>query len=186
MEDLYQTESKLCKDYLEGKIVTLDLDGWSNIHNEPVICASVVTEDKESYLVKTVDTSGHPHDTEYLTKLTKQIVLERTEKFGVKIASFVTDNDANMQAMRRELHNEDDTKLSSLITYGCSAHIANLLAHDLDNQTARNHVVQVIKYIRNNHSAAAQFKKAGGMKLQLPGDTRWNSVSDALESYLKQ
>ena len=104
----------------------------------------------------------------------------------MKFSSFVTDNAANMKAMRRELHNEDDTKLSSLITYGCSAHIANLLVHDLDDQTARNHVVQVIKHIRYNHSAAAKFKKAGGMKLPLPGDTIWNSVSDALESYLKQ
>ena len=70
LDEVYEEELQKCKDTLQGQIVSLDLDGWSNIHNQPVICASVLTENKESYLVKTVDTSGNSHTTEYLTKLT--------------------------------------------------------------------------------------------------------------------
>ena len=87
-----------------------------------------------------------------------------------------------MAAMRRKLLEEDDVLLSSMITYGCSAHISNLLAEDLDDTSARNHVILIIKYFRNNHSANAQLRSAGGRKLVLPVETRWNSVVDALES----
>ena len=37
------------------------LDGWSNIHNEPIICITVTTSSGHIYLVDTVDTSGQPH-----------------------------------------------------------------------------------------------------------------------------
>ncbi|KAI6651859.1 Transposase [Oopsacas minuta] len=47
-----------CKEQLDGKNVSMMLDGWSNIHNEPVVCVSVTTSDGDSYLTETVDTSG--------------------------------------------------------------------------------------------------------------------------------
>src|ERR1700755_2406441 len=76
-------------------------------------------------------------------------------------------------------HNEN------LIAYGCSAHIANLLAHNLDIPHVKNPIIEIVKHIRNNHSAAAAYKEAGGKKLILPNETRWNSVADGLDLYIK-
>jgi hypothetical protein len=45
--------------------------------------------------------------------------------------------------------------------------------------------VQIVKHVRNNHSAAASFKEASVPKLVIPVETRWNSLSDCQESYLK-
>ena len=59
------------------------------------------------------------------------------------------------------------------------------LAHDFDIPNIRSHVVHIVKHVRNNHQAAAAFKQAGGSKLVLPIETRWNSIGDCLESYLK-
>ena len=171
---------------MKGKTVTLDLDGWSNIHNEPVICASIVTEEAKSYLVYTIDTTGNKHDTQYLASIAKKVIIKTQAKFSVRVRSFVTDNAANMKAMRAELAKSEDPMFSSLIAYGCSTHLANLLAHDLDNNSARNNVIHIIKHIRNNHFAAGKFKQAGGNKLILPSEVRWNSVADSLESYLNQ
>ena len=59
-------------------------------------------------------------------------------------------------SLRKKLleHNEN------LIAYGCSAHIANLLAHDLDIPHVKNPIIEIAKHIRNNHSAAAAYKEA--------------------------
>ena len=133
--------------------MTLDLDGWSNIHNEPTICASVITEYSQSFLVETIDTSGNKYHTNYLTQLGKQIISRTIKKFGLKVGSFVADNAANMNEMRTELRKSDVPMFASAVAYGCSAHLATLLAHDLDNISARNHVIQIIKHIRNSHAA---------------------------------
>lgn len=182
LTEVYKSELESSKTRLSGRTVCMDLDGWSNINNEPVLCASITTEAGNSYLVKTIDTSGYPHDTEYLTRVARDCIRDVSQEFGVNIRSFVTDSAANMRAMRRELLRDDDSLVP--IAYGCSAHLANLLAKDLDITEARNHVVQVVKYVRNTHDVASQFKKAAGKKMVIPGDTRWNSVVDCLYGYV--
>ena len=113
--------------------------------------------------------------------MSKSIIKEVTDEYGVTVKSLVTDNAANMKAMRRELKKE-----CNIMTYGCSSHLANLLAHDIDIPNAKSHVIQIVKHVKNTHYAAAIYKEAGGNKLVLPVETRWNSVSECLESYLKK
>lgn len=62
LNEVYDKEIGEGKLLLKGQIVSMDLDGWSNVHNEPVVCVSVINENSESFLVKTVDTSGQKHD----------------------------------------------------------------------------------------------------------------------------
>ena len=62
-----------CGAELEGQTVSMALDGWSNIHNEPVVCVSVTTTDGKNYLTETVDTSGEKHTAEYLQERTPAI-----------------------------------------------------------------------------------------------------------------
>lgn len=106
-----------------------------------------------------------------------ETILEVEHEFNVKICSFVTDNAVNMNGLRKFFLEH--------IAYGCSAHIANLLTHDLDIPHVKNPIIQIVKHIRSNHSAAAVYKEAEGKKLILPNETRWNSVADCLDLYIK-
>lgn len=182
LSEVYDEEIAEGKLLVKDQIVSMDLDGWSNVHNEPVVCVSIVNESSESFLVKTEDTSGHSHDAAYLASLATKVIKEVSREFDVKVRSFVTDNAANMQAMRKQLKDEFNC---SIATYGCSAHIANLLAHDLDIPNVKSHVLQIVKYVRNAHLPAARYKEAGGKKLVMPVETRWNSVYECLKSYLQ-
>ena len=51
---------------LHDQSVTMSIDGWSNVHNEPVVCATVTTMNSDIYLADTIDTSIHSHTSDYL------------------------------------------------------------------------------------------------------------------------
>lgn len=165
LDDVYEIETTKCKNALAGKTVCMSLDGWTNVSNEPIICSSVTAQsgtcDAEGYLVDTIDTSGHPHTAEYLHRVAKDSIEKAETQFGCKIGSFVTDNAANVKKMRDELMKDDD----SMICYGCSAHLLNLLAKDLEVDTIKGHIVKYFKY---NHAASAAYKSAGGKGLVIP------------------
>lgn len=74
---------------------------------------------------------------------------------------------------------------ANIITYGCSAHILNLLSSDVEVAGMKEHIVRVIKYFRNKQQPAFWYKQAGASKLCLLQEVRWNTLSDALTCYLK-
>lgn len=82
--------------------------------------------------------------------------------------------------MRKELYLEE-----LIITYGCSAHLLNLLAQDLQIRDIKEHVTDIIKYFRNHQFPGSVNRNTGGTALVMPADTRWNTVADSVESYLK-
>ncbi|KAL4083282.1 hypothetical protein QTP88_028611 [Uroleucon formosanum] len=168
----------------------MSMDGWSNIHNEPVVCISVYDVTKKAvYLVETIDPQDNSHNSEYLLNLAVEAI-SNCQKYNCTVQSFVTDNAANMAKMREELAQIDEigavnNNVCDIITYGCSAHILNLLAHDLEVDSIKSNIKQVIKYFRNSHKIGAKYKQAGGKTLILPSDVRWNTFSDCLQSYLE-
>ena len=157
------------------------LDGWSNVHNEPVICVIVTNQNGNCYLIDTIDTEDNAHTAEYLLNVTKSVIQKTESRFDCHITSLVTDCAANMSKMRKEIEADHDF----FITYGCTAHALNLLAKDLEIPGVKDHVVHVMKYFRNHHLPASWYKLAGGKKLMLPQDVRWNTLSDCLESFLR-
>nr|XP_047140637.1 uncharacterized protein LOC124815858 [Hydra vulgaris] len=157
----------------------MSLDGWSNVHNAPIVCISVIT-DKTNILVETINTSGHSHTGEYLTQLAREAIDSVRCKFGCTVKSFLTDNAANMKSMRQVLSSERDI----IITYGCAAQMLNLLANNLNIENVSKHVTQIIKCIRNNHQGGAIYKLGGGTNLPLSTETRWNSVCDSFGKYV--
>ena len=42
--EVYDEEIAEGRLLLKGQIVSIYLDGWSNVHNEPVVCVSVINE----------------------------------------------------------------------------------------------------------------------------------------------
>ncbi|XP_073405851.1 uncharacterized protein [Dendrobates tinctorius] len=184
LDQVYDREMEQCATALEGKIVNLSIDGWSNVHNDPIVCACITTEEGKVFLAQTTDTSGNAHTAEYLQEVAVKAITTCEQKFKCLVCSLVTDNAANVSKMRRDLEEQGgNTKL--LITYGCSAHLLHLLAKDLSVPEIKANVVEIAKYFRNNHFAAAALKRMGGTKLTLPQDVRWNSMVDCFEQYIK-
>lgn len=160
----------------------MSLDGWSNVHNEPIICVTVTTSDGALHFVNSVDTSGHSHTADYLVEVAQESISKCESEFGCSVSSLVTDNTVNVKSMREEL---EVNKELDLLTYGCSAHLLNLLAKDIQIKDVKEHVTHIVKYFRNNHFAAAKLKEEGGLKLVLPQDVRWSSLTNCLESFIK-
>ncbi|XP_053891051.1 dnaJ homolog subfamily C member 9 isoform X1 [Malaclemys terrapin pileata] len=183
LDKVYEREIEQCAKGLEGEIVNLSLDGWSNVHNDPVVCACVTTEEGNVFLTETIDTSGNAHTAEYLQEVVGKAITNCENKFKCLVRSLVTDNVANVSKMRRNLEEREESP--KLITYGCSAHLMHLLAKDFGVPEIKANVVEIAKYFRNNHFASAALKKVGGTKLTLPQDVRWNSVVDCFEHYIK-
>jgi hypothetical protein len=69
-----------------------------NIHHEPVVCATVTTEKDEVYLYETIDTSGHPHTADYLSKIVGNLIRYCSNEYNC------TDNAVNMNKMQEECH----------------------------------------------------------------------------------
>ncbi|KAH1021490.1 hypothetical protein HUJ04_010996 [Dendroctonus ponderosae] len=59
--EIYTEKKEACFSSLSGKSVNMSIDGWSNIHNEPVICATLITDDGRALLYETIDTSEKHH-----------------------------------------------------------------------------------------------------------------------------
>ncbi len=99
------------------------------------------------------------------------------------VSSVVTDNANNMRSMRKSLALSNNENVRSVFTYGCSAHLANLIAKDLIDHKVVDKVKTVVKYFRNTHIAKAKFRDAKGTNLCLPIDVKWNSYYDCLKSF---
>ena len=128
-EDLVNKVHEECTEQaqkdLNNELVTLSLDGWPNIHNEPIVCIGASTTSGDFYLVDTKDTSGNQHKAEYLQELVEDCLESTCATFNVDVSGFVTDNDANVAKLRRQL--EDRTFNDDVMLSGCGAHALNLL-----------------------------------------------------------
>lgn len=187
LDDVFENTCNEFKTELIGKNVCMSLDGWSNIHREPVVCAVVtdVTTEK-GYLIDTINTEDNKHDSEYLLQISVAAIKKCNDEFKCLVTSFVTDNAANMTKMRKSLAETEElqTHHNDVITYGCSSHIFNLLAQDVEIPGIANHIKQIVKYFRNTHIPAAKYRQAGGKMLVLPSEVRWNTIADTIEAYL--
>ncbi|KAK2157341.1 hypothetical protein LSH36_193g08029 [Paralvinella palmiformis] len=74
-----------------------------------------------------------------------------------------------MDKMRDAL-NEDD---SSLVVYGCSVHMLNLLSLNITPSSVMKHVLEIQKYFGNHHKPNAWLTECPDtVKLQLPTETK--------------
>lgn len=183
LDSVYNTLQNNLKEQLAGKTVCMALDGWSNVHNDSIICVCVTEISSGNvHLIATIDTLDNSHTWDYLTSLAVNSI-KSCEQFGCTVGSLVTDNAANMHKMRSNLATHNDL-LVDIITYGCSAHLLNLLAQDLQIPGIKSFVKKIIKYFKYTHFFSAKFKMAGGKALVLPQDVRWNTLADSIQSYI--
>jgi hypothetical protein len=147
LDNVYLSILDVCQNMLQGKDVCMSLDGWSNVRNEPIVCICVTTNEGKTYPIKAIDTSGHSHTAVYLQGLATNAILECQNVFKCHVRSLVTDNAANVAKMRSLLERDNNLHL---ICYGCSAHLLNLLAHDVVDQfqSTKDGILKVIKFFR--------------------------------------
>ncbi|GBN78162.1 hypothetical protein AVEN_8209-1 [Araneus ventricosus] len=130
----------------ENKECTLMEDGWSNIHNEPVI-ASYLHADGKSYFLKAQECGSNKKTAEFCTMFTEKSIKLVEEKYKAKLISVVTDNENKMDKLCQLLVKER----SDLIVYGCTVYWLNLLAQDISPVATVKHVVEIQKYFKNHH-----------------------------------
>ena len=92
-EKLKTNLSHMRKD-LVGKNAALILDGWSDIHNTPVIASSLHCDGK-SYFLSAVDTGTNKKTAQYCTDIATNAKADDT--FGCNITGVVTDSEKKMQ-----------------------------------------------------------------------------------------
>ena len=66
LDQVHNTVLGDSKEQLEGQTAAMCLDGWSNVCNEPIVCASAALPTGATYLIDSVDTSGSPHTADNL------------------------------------------------------------------------------------------------------------------------
>ena len=166
---------------LEGKVVTIQQDGWSDIHNDPVVATSV-TCDGRGYFLDAKETGTTSKTGENCKEMLKESITLERERYGCQVKTVVTDNAKAMGKMRKALEEDEP----DIVGYGCLAHWINLLGQDLTPKKIMKHVVAVNKYFRNHHIPGALLSNyVGSVKPQLPGDTRWKSQLHCLDTFLK-
>ena len=182
LDEIYDIEKAKVSSLVTGLEGTLLVDGWSDLTNHPVIGVAFVANG-QCYLVTTVDTTGTPHTSENLADIVKEQKLECEATYNVKIGSLVCDNAANMVRMREILTND-----IGIHVFGCGAHFLNLLAKDIcqskETKTALSKVLEIVKYLRNTHSALAKLREKQLRKPPIPVETRWNSQQEMVKYFI--
>ena len=102
LDSVHEKVTDEVKQKLTGQVVSMCLDGWSNVHMEPIVCCSAVLPTGATYLVDTVDTA------EYLAELAKKSIGKCKSTFEAEVRSFVTDNASNVKKMRELLEKSEN------------------------------------------------------------------------------
>ena len=179
LSEVANSQKKNMKNLLTGKEGTLVLDGWSNIHNQPVVATCLHVED-EIFMLDSHDTGSMTKSADKCKDLAQSSITRAKEEFGCKVTSIVTDNAKAMENMRKALQEDDP----DLIVYGCSSHWLNLLGNDHSVSTITSRITSVQKVFRNQHKPNAWLLEKKGKKPILAGDTRWNSQLDMIQNFL--
>lgn len=173
-----------------AKTVGIQIDGWSNIRNESIINVLITTP--EPVLYKLLDTRAARHEATFMCNIISEVI----DEIGLrKVMSIITDNARNMTAAWNLLTEKYPNSMFSC--YGCSAHILNLLIHDILKIKTFQPIVfrskSIIKSVKKSHILNATFSgiqnknatnKNEIKSLKLPVDTRWGSICMSLNSLL--
>ena len=166
---------------MKGKDVVLIQDGWSDIHNTPVIATSLQCDGK-AYFMSAIDTGTNKKTAAFCTSIAQDSMKEAADQFQCKVTGVVTDNEKKMVAMKQNLVETDP----ELTVYGCSAHWLNLLGQDVTPSQIISKVIEVNKYFRNHHVPGALLVEIPeSVKPQLPAETRWNSQLTCIDTYIR-
>jgi hypothetical protein len=88
------------KDVLQGKYAVLSQDGWSDIHQEPVVAASLHCNGK-TYPLDFEGTGANTKSAAFCASLAKASIEKAEEKYGCLTVGFVSDSENKMVNLRK-------------------------------------------------------------------------------------
>ncbi|KAJ8044922.1 hypothetical protein HOLleu_07813 [Holothuria leucospilota] len=97
LDQIHEKITASVKENISGQDVTLMQDGWSDIHNTPVIASSIHVKEK-SYFLSAVETGTNHKSAAYCETIARDSMEESLEKFGCNVTAIVTDNESKMKA----------------------------------------------------------------------------------------
>ena len=106
LDDVTAEQTDSMRHCLNGRIVTLAQDGWSNIHNDPVL-ATCVTTDSGTYFLDATDTGSMPKTDDNCKELCQASIAKAQTDYGCTVRNIVTDNAKSMEKMREALQKDD-------------------------------------------------------------------------------
>lgn len=90
--DLLDSVYKECKQTLaaelEGQNVTLIQDGWSNIHNQPIV-GSCLHNGSRSYFVRSVDSGSEKKTAEYCANVAEAEIDFCESTYGCNVSRYI-------------------------------------------------------------------------------------------------
>ena len=150
------------------------IDGWSTKVMEHVLGVAISVLG-QTFLFDTLDTSGHPHTTDYLVEIFKEELIKIEAEWGVTVSCIVTDNASNMAGFRRLVKNPSEL----MHLHGCQAHHMNLLAKEFSAKLKNpiDRILHVMKHLRLHHAESAIHRQNNVPRPPLPTETRWNCLT---------
>lgn len=137
LDKVYEDLHNKMKTKVEGKEVCIAQDGWSDVHNSPIISHTMVVEGK-SFLLNAVECGSSTKDAKYCAEQLEKAI-EEVKNFGGNPVCAVTDNCPTMVSMRGLL----SAKSPEILFNGCSSHMLNCLSKDVSPQAQVNNIVEV-------------------------------------------
>ena len=183
--------------------VCLVTDGWSNIHNEPVV--NYIAASRPSLFIEAVHTGEQGHTAEWIAQDVGRVIRKHANTI---FAGAVTDNTAANKKAWLLLKGQFPDKFFQ----GCTSHTLHLLVKDIFGATKtkkRGESVatfpvgypfesllifaesckDVVKFFHNHHAVKVRLR---GMQLReslpmliKPAPTRWGSLQQCFSSILK-
>ncbi len=162
--------------------LSIIIDGWSSRRNDGIVNLIVCTP--TPIFFKSIYTKANSHTGEYMLQLVKIPISE----FGAKnIVAVISDNGSDVKCMRKLIKEE----FPHISTFGCAAHVLNLLLLDICKLNSINKVLnrskEIVKEVKYSHKKSAKFREYSNYKfmLKMPAKTRWYSVINMLQSLQK-
>lgn len=193
-----------------SKNLSLQCDSWSNIRyiiylkfiimlyifyydflfffyfrNEAIMNFIICTPSPVYY--KSIATAEEKHTSDYVSQQIESVMTE----IGIKkFIAVITDNASAMLKATKIL----TTKYPHITSYGCAAHVLNLLIGDIlkvnSISLVKTEANNIVKQIIRSHYVLAKFTKLQKQKsitnisLKLPRKTRWGSILYCIRSLM--
>ncbi|XP_051156204.1 uncharacterized protein LOC127278512 [Leptopilina boulardi] len=154
----------------------LILDGWKNkSKNEKYVASILHNATGERVFLDSWDFTQERETGVALKWVVEEATKQAKENYQTDIYAVVSDNASNMTLMG---------KLIDQWFITCNSHSGNLLAKALIDDSFSKKAIPTLKEFKSP-ALEKEIVKRGGIKICLPGETRWCSYRDSLRCFLR-
>eukprot|EP01028_Stygiella_incarcerata_P012106 TRINITY_DN7280_c0_g1_i1.p1 TRINITY_DN7280_c0_g1~~TRINITY_DN7280_c0_g1_i1.p1 ORF type:complete len:693 (+),score=127.03 TRINITY_DN7280_c0_g1_i1:92-2170(+) len=196
LKELKKQSDEQARRYVcETELVSLATDGWSTPGNIPLMNFVVVGQPGRTPYLWTAEYLQGIKSSDSISELVDRVIADVGKS---KVVAVVSDNHpATLKGIRKACEQNEGT-----VSYGCAAHILNLLAQDIlnaksgipllrrsvESATSVAKMFRGRSILRNEYKKVQDEQKAHGKKEQklpvLPCGSRWSTTWECLNSLI--